>query len=85
VKRRDFIMLLGGAAAWPVTAEAQQAIPVVGFLTFGSTGPLRQPEFLKALSELGYVEGRNVEFDFRWGPVEQMPAGRPSWSAAAWR
>jgi putative ABC transport system substrate-binding protein len=74
LKRRQFITLLGGAAAWPFTAHAQPAIPVIGFLSFGGTGPLRQPAFLKTLSEHGYVEGRTVELDFRWGPVEQMPA-----------
>jgi putative ABC transport system substrate-binding protein len=74
-KRREFITLLGGAAcAWPLAARAQQGGPVIGILLPGSSGPVRQPAFIQALSENGFVEGRNVEFDFRWGPWEQMPA-----------
>jgi putative ABC transport system substrate-binding protein len=72
MKRREFLAILGGAAAaWPLAARAQQ-VPVVGFLVY--TGPVRPPAMMAALSENGYVEGRNVEFDFRWGPPEQMPA-----------
>jgi putative ABC transport system substrate-binding protein len=75
LKRREFITLLGGAATWPLAAHAQQpAVPVIGNLTFGTTGPAREPAFLQALSENGLIEGRNFELDFRWGPVEQMPA-----------
>jgi putative ABC transport system substrate-binding protein len=79
MRRREFIMLLGGAAAAsslrPPAARAQQsAVPVIGFLLFGSTRPPREPALLKALSDNGYVEGRNVELDYRWGPPEQMPA-----------
>jgi putative ABC transport system substrate-binding protein len=74
VKRREFITLLGGAAAaWPFAARAQQ-VPVLGILIFGSTGPTRQPGMMAALSENGYVEGRNLDLDYRWGPPEQMPA-----------
>jgi putative ABC transport system substrate-binding protein len=74
MNRRDLLTLLGGAAAaWPLAARAQ-TVPVVGFLAFGSTGPARWPAMMAALSENGYVEGRNFEFDFRWGPPEQMPA-----------
>jgi putative ABC transport system substrate-binding protein len=73
MRRRQVITLLGGAATWPLAARAQQ-IPVVGFLVFGGSGPDRPPAMLAALSENGYVEGRNFEFDFRWGPPEQMPA-----------
>jgi putative ABC transport system substrate-binding protein len=74
MRRREFIALLGAAAAVrPLAARAQQ-VPVIGMLSFGNTAPLRQPAMIAALSENGYVEGRNLELDFRWGPPEQMPA-----------
>jgi len=63
MRRRDFIALLGGAASWPLTAGAQQpAMPVIGFLGFGSLenfGPYLTA-FRKGLNEGGFVEGQNV-------------------------
>jgi putative ABC transport system substrate-binding protein len=71
IRRRDFITLLGGAAAWPLAARAQQAEPVrrVGYLIGGANAPIRQSQiaaFRERLAMLGWVEGGNLRMDYRF-------------------
>ena len=79
MRRRDFIALLGGAAAaWPLAARAQQPVlPLIGYLSSGSPGLLRDRTsvFLNGLAESGYVADRNVTIEYRWaeGHYNRLP------------
>ena len=78
MKRREFIAGLGGAAAWPQVVRGQQsATPLVGILSGGSPetfAPLLAP-FRERLAEVGFVEGKNFAFEYRWaqGHFERLP------------
>lgn len=77
MRRREFITLLGGAAAWPLNAHAQQNLPVIGFLHSKALADPTNflPLFHQGLSDAGYVEGRNVTIEYRWadGDYSRLP------------
>jgi putative ABC transport system substrate-binding protein len=78
IRRRDVFTLLGGAAAaWPVAAQAQQSMPVVGFLDSGARAGMdaNLTAFLGGLREMGLTEGRNVVIEYRWaeGQYNRLP------------
>jgi len=78
MKRREFILALGGAAAWPLPLSAQQsAMPVIGFLrnTSAASSANLVAAFRQGLKEVGYIEGQNLAVDFRWseGRDDQLP------------
>ena len=78
MKRRAFITLLGGVAAWPVAASAQQPTPIVSFVSLGSPAASapRVAAFQKGLSETGHVESQNVTVEYYWldGRFDRLPS-----------
>ena len=86
IRRREFVTLLGGAAAWPVAAGAEQQPAKtyrIGFLGPGSYAERKRDidALRMGLRRLGYEEGRNIVIEYRWaeGRYDRLPSSQPSW------
>src|SRR5476651_1469084 len=83
MRRREFIKVLVSTAAWPFAAHAQQpAMPVVGFIAAGTSEgyALALEGFLKGLSETNYVDGKNIQIEYRWADKTAGRHKRPAFS-----
>jgi putative ABC transport system substrate-binding protein len=90
MRRREFFTVLGGAVAWPLVAHAQSAMPVVGFLHYGSANKLEDlaAAVRQGLKETGYIEGQNVTIVYRSACEKANPpllARRRASAPASWR
>src|SRR3954452_21350300 len=76
MRRREFITLLGGSAAWPVAARAQQPMLLIGYVSSASADASYMAAFRQGLADSGYTVGRNVTVEFHWaeGRFERLPA-----------
>ena len=78
MRRREFIAALGGAAAWPLVARAQQPVKKIGFLSVSSPGPHTPfvAAFNEGLKETGFIEGQNLAIEYSWaeGNFDRLPA-----------
>src|SRR5215475_592368 len=78
MRRRDFILGLGGAAVWPLSTPAAQSMPVIGYLGTTSRGQDDRTlaAFVLGLKQAGFVEGQNVAIEYRWadGQYGRLPA-----------
>jgi putative tryptophan/tyrosine transport system substrate-binding protein len=72
-RRRQFITLLGGAAAWPLAARAQSVVPIIGFLDSKSARDSGQTvaAFHRGLNEVAFIDGQNVAIEYRWTDVQR--------------
>src|SRR6516225_12409153 len=77
MRRREFIMLLGGAATWPIAARGQSSIPVIGFINGSSATAYAAyvQAFIRGLAETGHTVGENVAIEYRWaeGRYDRIP------------
>jgi putative ABC transport system substrate-binding protein len=78
IRRRQFVVTLGSAAAWPLVARAQEAMPVIGYLNNGSpeSDVPRLTGLRRGLNQTGYIEGRNLVIEYRWtgNQADRLPA-----------
>ena len=88
MRRREFITLLGGAAAWVSPAHAQEPRRVIGVLGSASSDAMSGlvAAFLQGLKDTGFIEGNNIGIEWRWVRVSPTvcPRWRANWSATAW-